>query len=144
MARLDRRPREHQPTATQRPPLTAAAKRSRRLRHRRKAGIRCLVIEISEPDLQCLAKVAPQADPAVERTIRAVLSALPRNTGDWAHRATEQSGQVSREYEVCAHCGDAGRVGYGRGDLLPAEIGGEHFVVHSRCFEALAAARNRP
>ncbi len=101
------------------------------------------MVEMSERDLQALAKAAPQADPTVERTIRAVLSALQRNTGDRAHRATELSGQVPGEYEVCAHCGGAGRVGYGPGDLQPAEIRGERFVVHSRCFEALAAARNR-
>jgi hypothetical protein len=45
---------------------------------------------------------------------------------------------------VVVHGGGlAGVVGYGPGALLPAEIRGEHFVVHSHCFEALAAARTR-
>ncbi|SRR5258706_5938353 len=138
--RLDRLPTvwPPAPAVRQRSP-TAGARRVRLHRQRRKNGVRLLTVEMSESDLQAVAKAAPQTDPAVERTIRAVLSALPRNTGDRVHRATEQSGQVSGEYEVCSHCGDLGRVGYGPGDLLPAEIGVERFVVHSRCFEALVA-----
>src|SRR5207245_7313401 len=115
--RVDRAPISWPPPspAPRRPSSKPGAARARRHRQRRKNGVRLLTVEISVPDLQALAKAAPQADPAVERTIRAVLTALPRNTGDRAHRATEQSGQVPGEYEVCAYCGDAGRVGYGPG-----------------------------
>jgi hypothetical protein len=42
-------------------------------------------------------------------------------------------------HKVCAYCGSPGHVGYGVGDLLPAQIRGQSFVVHSRCFGALTA-----
>jgi hypothetical protein len=129
--------------------LTTAAieaKRSRRFRQRRKSGVRVFTVELSDLDFQALAKAAPQADPTVERTIQAVLrAAAPRHarrkTDSQGHGATEQSSQMPGDRDVCAYCGAAGIVGYFAGALLPAEIGGERFMVHSRCFEALAAAR---
>ena len=74
-----------------------------------------------------------------------MLSAAPRharrNTESQGHGATEQSSQMPGDRDVCAYCGAAGIVGYFRGTLLPAQIGGEHFYVHLRCFEPLAASR---
>jgi hypothetical protein len=126
--------------------MTAAAKRSRRFRQRRKSGVRVLTVEMSDLDFQALAKAALQADPAIERTIQAVLRAAAphharRNTESQGHGATEQSSRMPGDRDVCAYCGAAGIVGYFPGALLSAEIGGERFVVHLRCFEALAAAR---
>jgi hypothetical protein len=128
--------------------MTAAAKRARRFRQRRKSGMHVLIVEMSNLDFQALAKAVPQADPAVERTIQAVLRAAAprhtrRNADNQGRKATEQSSQVPGEREVCAYCGAAGIVGYFLGALLPAEIRGERFIAHLRCFEALAAARNR-
>ena len=38
---------------------------------------------------------------------------------------------------VCEYCGGEGRVGWGIGDLVPAAIRGEEFVVHSKCWKGL-------
>jgi transposase len=43
----------------------------------------------------------------------------------------------SSVHEVCALCGVPGHVGYGPGDLLPAQIRRQTFVVHAHCFPAL-------
>src|SRR5262249_24968683 len=75
--RLDRLPTVWPPAppAPRQPSPTARARRARLLRQRRKAGVRCLPVEMSELDIQALAKTAPQADPAVERAVRGVLKA---------------------------------------------------------------------
>ena len=75
--RLDRLPTicPPAPLALRQPSPTAGARRARRLRQRRKNGVRVLTVEMNGSDLQALAKVAQQADPAVERAIRAVLKA---------------------------------------------------------------------
>jgi len=99
------------------------------------------MVEMSELDLQSLAKIAPQADPAVERVIRAVLSTAYGTHGrDREHLATSSEAPDSGESR-CAYCGAVGIVGYFPGSLQPAQIRGEQCLVHSRCFEALCAAR---
>jgi hypothetical protein len=108
---------------------------------RRKAGIHCLTVQMSEPDLQSLAKLPPQADPAVERTIGAVLNAAYRTPSrDREHLATSSEAPDAGESR-CDYCGAAGVVGYFPGSLQPAQIRGERCLAHSRCFEALCAAR---
>jgi hypothetical protein len=141
--RLDRPPTiwPPAPSAIRQPSSTAGAKRARRLRQRRKAGVRFLMVEMSEPDLQSLAKLPPQADPAVERTIGAVLNAAYRTPSrDREHLATSSEAPDAGESR-CDYCGAAGVVGYFPGSLQPAQIRGERCLVHSRCFEALCAAR---
>jgi hypothetical protein len=132
----------HPSPAPRRPSSKPGAVRARRHRQRRKNGIRYLIVEMSELDIQSLAKTAPQDDPAVERAIQAMLRAAPRNMQHNAYdrdrEATEQSSQVPGD-QVCACCGAVGVVGYFQGALLLAEIRGERFLVHSRCLEPLAA-----
>jgi hypothetical protein len=116
-------------------------------RQRRKNGVRCLVVEISRTEIQALVKTAQtqRADAEVKRAIHALLNASYVTGGaDRRHTAGTESSQALGDGESrCAWCGLAGVVGYGPGGLLPAEIRGEHFVVHPHCFEALAAARTR-
>jgi hypothetical protein len=88
------------------------------------------MVEISELDLQSLAKLPPQADPAVERTIGAVLNAAYGTRSRGRERfvaASEAPG------DVCALCGGPGILWRG---LLPCSRSGKTFLAHSRCFEA--------
>jgi len=97
---------------------------------RRKAGIRCLTVEMSDADLASLAKLPPQADPAVERTIGAVLNAAYGTNGrDREHFAASSEAPG----DVCALCGGPGVLWHG---LLPCSRGGKTFLAHPRCFEA--------
>jgi hypothetical protein len=96
-------------------------------------------------EIQALVKAVQtqRVDADVKRAIHALLSASYVPAGaDRRRTAGPQSSPALGDGEsCCAWCGLAGIVGYGPGALLPAEIRGEHFVVHSHCFEALAAAR---
>src|SRR5215813_7953028 len=115
--RLDRLPTvwPSAPPAPRQPSPTAGARRARRLRQRRKVGIRCFVVEMSAPDLQSLAKVAPQADPAVERSIRAVLNAAYGTHGRDRERLATSSEAPDAGESRCDYCGAAGVVGYFQG-----------------------------
>jgi hypothetical protein len=127
--------------------MTAAAVRARRYRQRRKNAVRCLVVEISRVEIQALVKAVQtqRTDADVKHAIHALLNASYMTGGaDRGRTAGTQSSQAVGDGEsCCAWCGLAGVVGYGPGALLPAKIRGEHFVVHSHCFEVLAAARTR-
>jgi hypothetical protein len=132
---LDRLPTIRPPApAVRQPSPTAGARRVRLHRHRRKSGVRLLTVEINEPDLQALAEAAPQTDPAVERTIRAVLNAAyGTHDGDREHPAAATSGEVPGS-DFCAVCGAPGVLWKG---LTPCSYGGKIFNAHPRCFTAL-------
>src|SRR5262249_18712537 len=123
-SRLDRLPwpAPSGPAVVRQPSPTAGARRARRHRQRRKVGARCLTVEMSKPDLQSLAKVAQQADPIVERTIRALLRAAYGT-----HR--ERPSTEAPNGDVCALCGAPGV-------LMPCSAKGKYFVAHLRCFNA--------
>ena len=106
------------------------AVRVRKHLQRRKAGIHCLTVQMSEPDLQSLAKLPPQADPAVERTIGAVLNAAYGTHGRGRERLAASSEAPG---DVCALCGGPGVLWHG---LLPCSRGGKTFLAHPRCFQA--------
>ncbi len=99
-------------------------------------GALSLHVEIKELDIQALAKTAQQADPAVERAIRAMLTAAygtyrrDRERQELAGPGSEDGG------DVCALCGAAGVLWKG---LTPCSYGGKTFNAHLRCFEALTA-----
>ena len=115
------------------PSMTAVAVRARRLRERRKNGVRLLTVEMNGSDLQALAKVAQQADPIVELTVQAVLSAAYGTHGGGTAAGT--SGEAPNA-DFCAVCG---RPGVLWKDLTPCSYGGKTFNAHRRCFEALTA-----
>ncbi len=84
---------------------------------------------MSEPDLQTLAKLPPQADPAVERAIMSLLKAYG------THRERLSAGTSSEApcNDVCAICGAPGVPG---NRLQPCSAKGEYFLAHPRCFNA--------
>ncbi len=127
--RLDRPSRAPFPSiASRQPSATAAAERARRHRQRRRNGVRVLTVEIAEDDLQSLAKTSPQADPAAERAIRAVLAAAYG-----ARPATGTLGEAPNGHS-CAICGTPGSLWKG---LVPCSYGGKVFNAHPRCFAVL-------
>jgi hypothetical protein len=139
--RADRPPIARAPGAGPRQPsATAVAVRARKHRRRRKAGVRCFMIEMSEPDLQAVAKAAPQADPAVERTIRAVLSAAYGTHRRDRERPIAEPGSEGSG-DVCPICGTPGILWKG---LTPCSYGGKTFNAHPRCFAALTAGARGP
>lgn len=126
------------PLAPRQPSPTAGARRARRLRQRRRNGVRLLTVEMNGSDLQALAKVAPQADPAVERVIHAVLKAVYGAHGGDRERPTGGPASETAGGDFCALCGAPGVLWKG---LTPCSYGGKSFNAHPRCFAALEAGR---
>jgi hypothetical protein len=136
--RADRPPISWPPPspAPRRPSTKPGAVRARRHRQRRKNGVRFLIVEMSETDLQSLAKIAPQADATVERVIGTVLKAAYGTHGRDRERLSAGTSSEAPCNAVCAICGAPGILWRG---LAPCSRDGKTFFAHPRCFEA---ARN--
>src|SRR5260221_289454 len=137
--RADRPPISWPPPspAPPRPSTKPGAVRARRHRQRRKNGVRFLIVEMSETDLQALAKIAPQVDATVERVIGTVLKAVYGTHGRDRERLTAGPSSEASGGEVCALCGAPGVLWHG---LVPCSRGGKVFNAHPRCFEAARGA----
>jgi hypothetical protein len=93
------------------------------------------MVEIGEPDLQSLGQTGPQADPAIERTIRTILNAAYGTHGRGRERFAASNEAPG---DVCALCGGPGILWHG---LSPCSRDGKTFLAHPRCFEASGARR---